>query len=52
MTHCFFSSMHASNYLAVRGWLPEERERLLEEIEAVLWARDPARLRPEFLRGL
>jgi len=51
-TDCFFSSMHASNYLSVRGKLPQDKERMLGEIEKVLAARDPSRLRPEFLRGL
>jgi radical SAM superfamily enzyme YgiQ (UPF0313 family) len=51
-TDCFFSSMHASNYLSVRGRLPQDKERMLRQIEAVLAARDPTLLRPEFLRGL
>ena len=51
-TDCFFSSMHASNYLSVRGRLPRDRDRMLRQLEEVLAARDPARLRPEFLRGL
>jgi radical SAM superfamily enzyme YgiQ (UPF0313 family) len=51
-TDCFFSSMHASNYLSVRGRLPQDKERMLRQIETVLAARDPALLRPEFLRGL
>ncbi|MEA1872181.1 MAG: radical SAM protein [Chloroflexota bacterium] len=51
-TDCFFSSMHASNYLSVRGKLPQDKERMLRELEKVLAARDPALLRPEFLRGL
>lgn len=51
-TDCFFSSMHASNYLSVRGKLPQDRERILRELEVVLAARDPSLLRPEFLRGL
>lgn len=51
-TDCFFSSMHASNYLAVRGRLPQEKERVLEEVRGVLAKRDPSLLRPEFLRGL
>jgi radical SAM superfamily enzyme YgiQ (UPF0313 family) len=50
-TDCFFSSMHASNYLSVRGKLPQDKERMLRQIEAVLAARDPSLLRPEFLRG-
>jgi radical SAM superfamily enzyme YgiQ (UPF0313 family) len=51
-TDCFFSSMHASNYLSVRGRLPQDRERVLKQLEKVLAARDPSLLRPEFLRGL
>jgi len=51
-TDCFFSSMHASNYLSVRGKLPQDRERMLKELKVVLAARDPSLLRPEFLRGL
>lgn len=49
---CFFSSMHASNYLSVRGKLPQDREKMLRELAQVLAARDPSLLRPEFLRGL
>jgi radical SAM superfamily enzyme YgiQ (UPF0313 family) len=52
LTDCFFSSMHASNYLSVRGRLPQDRERMLKQLEKVLAARDPSLLRPEFLRGL
>ena len=51
-TDCFFSSMHASNYLSVRGKLPQDRERMLKQLEKVLAAKDPSLLRPEFLRGL
>jgi len=51
-TDCFFSSMHASNYLSIRGVLPRDKERMLKQIEAVLAAGDPSLLRPEFLRGL
>jgi hypothetical protein len=51
-TDCFFSSMHASNYLSVRGRLPQDKERMLKQLDKVLAARDPALLRPEFLRGL
>jgi radical SAM superfamily enzyme YgiQ (UPF0313 family) len=51
-TDCFFSSMHASNYLSVRGKLPQDRERMLKQLENVLAARDASLLRPEFLRGL
>ena len=51
-TDCFFSSMHASNYCAVRGTLPEDKKRMLMEIKDVLATRDDSLLRPEFLRGL
>jgi radical SAM superfamily enzyme YgiQ (UPF0313 family) len=51
-TDCFFSSMHASNYLSVRGILPRNKEKMLSEIDKVLAARNPSLLRPEFLRGL
>jgi radical SAM superfamily enzyme YgiQ (UPF0313 family) len=49
---CFFSSMHASNYISVRGKLPRDKERMLQQLEAVLSTRDPSLLKPEFLRGL
>jgi radical SAM superfamily enzyme YgiQ (UPF0313 family) len=51
-TNCFLSSMHASNYLSIRGRLSQDKERMLRELERVLSKRDPALLRPEFLRGL
>jgi len=51
-TDCFFSSMHASNYLSVRGKLPQDKARMLKQLGKVLAARDASLLRPEFLRGL
>ncbi|MCJ7514981.1 MAG: radical SAM protein [Dehalococcoidia bacterium] len=51
-TDCFFSSMHASNYISVRGKLPQGKDRMLRELEAVLAMKDPSLLKPEFLRGL
>jgi radical SAM superfamily enzyme YgiQ (UPF0313 family) len=51
-THCFFSSMHASNYFSIRGYLPEEKERMIKELEDIIKRGDPATLRPEYLRGL
>ena len=51
-TDCFFSSMHASNYLSVRGRLPQDKEGMLTQLQTVLATRDPSLLRPEFLRGL
>jgi radical SAM superfamily enzyme YgiQ (UPF0313 family) len=49
---CFFSSMHASNYLSIRGLLPRDKERMLAELEHVLSQGDSSALRPEYLRGL
>ncbi len=51
-TNCFFSSMHASNYFTIRGWLPRKKEQMLEDLEYVLAKRDPSLLRPEYSRGL
>ncbi|MBS3921115.1 MAG: radical SAM protein [Deltaproteobacteria bacterium] len=52
MTHCFFASNHASNYLPLRIQLPEEKEEALRRIREVLKRKDPALLRPEYLRAL
>jgi len=52
MTHCFFASNHASNYLPLRIQLPEEKEEALRRIRTVLQRKDPTLLRPEYLRGL
>jgi radical SAM superfamily enzyme YgiQ (UPF0313 family) len=51
-TDCFFSSMHASNYLSIRGRLPKDKKRMLKELEVILAKKDPSFLRPEYLRGL
>lgn len=51
-TRCFFSSMHASNYFSVRGTLPQDKDRMVRELEQVLACKDPQMLRPEYLRGL
>jgi radical SAM superfamily enzyme YgiQ (UPF0313 family) len=51
-THCFFSSMHASNYFSIRGYMPEEKERMIKELENIIKQGDPAKLRPEYMRGL
>lgn len=52
VTHCFFASNHASNYLPLRIRLPEQKEEALQRIREVLRRRDPALLRPEYLRAL
>jgi radical SAM superfamily enzyme YgiQ (UPF0313 family) len=51
-TDCFFSSMHASNYLAVRGRLPREKERMVARLKSVIEKGDQSSLRPESYRRL
>jgi radical SAM superfamily enzyme YgiQ (UPF0313 family) len=51
-TDCFFSSMHASNYLPIRGQLPRDKGKLIKELGSAISKRDPSILRPEYLRGL
>lgn len=51
-TDCSFSSIHASNYFSVQGRMPQDKLRLVRELDDVLTKGDPALLRPEFLRGL
>jgi radical SAM superfamily enzyme YgiQ (UPF0313 family) len=52
VTHMFFASNHASNYLAVKVWLPEDKDRALRSIAHVLKQKDPSMLRPEASRAL
>jgi len=47
-----FRSNHPSNYLALSGTLPKDRERLLAQLDAVLADPRRAAFRPEWLRGL
>jgi radical SAM superfamily enzyme YgiQ (UPF0313 family) len=51
-SNCFFSSMHASNYFSVRGRLPQDKNKILRQLDHVISSGDPSLLRPEFLRGL
>lgn len=51
-TNCFFSSMHASNYFAIRGTMPKDRDKLLKQLNTLLSRKDPRLLRPEYMRGL
>jgi len=48
--NCLFRSNHASNYFAVGGLLPLDKERLLAETEQALG--DDLLLKNEYLRGL
>ncbi|SDK19637.1 radical SAM protein [Natronincola ferrireducens] len=38
--NCIFRSNHASNYVALAGTLPQDKERLLQEIRAVIDGED------------
>jgi radical SAM superfamily enzyme YgiQ (UPF0313 family) len=51
-SRCFFASNHASNYLPLRIRMPEGKEEALRRIREVLRRKDPALLRPEYLRAL
>ncbi len=51
-SNCFFSSVHASNYLTIRARLPQDKKRTIAELERILADKDPGLLRPEFMRGL
>lgn len=52
VTHTFFASNHASNYLPVKVWLPEDKDRAVRAIRHVLKQKDPSMLRPESSRAL
>ena len=49
VTHCLFSSSHASNYLPIRAWLPEGKQEALDMIDAAL--RGEIGLKPEWMRA-
>lgn len=52
LTNCFFTSNHASNYLALRLKLPGEKEAGIKLIDEVLAGKHRNLLRPEHLRAL
>jgi radical SAM superfamily enzyme YgiQ (UPF0313 family) len=49
-TNALFRTNHASNYLPLKGRLPQDREKILAVIDAALDGQIP--LRPEWTRGL
>jgi radical SAM superfamily enzyme YgiQ (UPF0313 family) len=51
ITGCVFRTNHASNYLTLRGTLPDDKERLLEALDEAI-TRGPQVFRPEAWRGL
>ena len=52
MENCEFRSNHASNYLAVKGHLPDDKEVLVKNIERIIRENDKTYLRPEYFRAL
>lgn len=47
-----FRSNHASNYLPIKGRLPQDKEKILNLIDQMIQKNDRSYLRPEYLRGL
>ena len=47
-----FRSNHASNYLALSGTLPKDKERLLSALDEVIAAPEGASFTPDWMRGL
>ena len=52
VTHAVFRSNHASNYLALRGTLPKDKQTLLDGLDHVIEMGSGARLKPEGWRAL
>lgn len=52
LSNCVFRANHASNYLPLKGNLPEDKEKLVKMLEKVRLSGDLSRLRPEYLRAL
>jgi len=52
VTHAVFRSNHASNYLPLRGTLPEDKQALLDGLDRVIDQGSRAQLKPENWRAL
>lgn len=50
-SNCYFTSNHASNYLALRARLPDEKRNTVATIHDVIKTNDVRSLRAEFMRG-
>ncbi|MGF7183975.1 radical SAM superfamily enzyme YgiQ (UPF0313 family) [Desulfitispora alkaliphila] len=50
VSNCVFRSNHASNYLDLRGTLPHDKQKLMDQIDRVLTGEGI--YKPEWLRGL
>jgi len=51
VSDCLFRSNHASNYLAIGGHLPENKEKILGMLNEVISKGGHDLLRPEYYRG-
>ena len=49
---CVFRSNHASNYLPIKGTLPQDKPALIKVLNQVLQSKDDRYLRPDYMRGL
>jgi len=49
VSHCLFSSSHASNYLPIRAMFPEGKQEVLDLIDSAL--REEIELKPEWMRA-
>lgn len=47
-----FRSNHASNYLPIKGRLPEDKKDILSLIDQIIKRNDRKYLRPDYMRGL
>ncbi len=47
-----FRSNHASNYLPIKGHLPEDKQKMLDLINDIIKKNDRSYLRPDYLRAL
>jgi len=47
-----FRSNHASNYLPIRGRLPDDKQKMLDLINNIIKKNDRSYLRPDYLRAL
>jgi len=52
VTDALFRTTHASNYLALEGTLPEDKEALVAALDRIVAMGEAAPLRPEWMRGL
>lgn len=52
LSGCTFRSNHPSNYLSLKAYLPDDKDRLLQSLHTVIEQNKQELLRPESWRGL